>query len=119
MECAQTMGIGRPAWVGLRREAGFGVARARLDGGGVGWGDACEACVGGGAGFVAGGPSLGDGCPCLYGACRSFVRVSASCCGPSTSDVPARTSLVDGCAHDLDARTYDHDSFGSNVGAST
>ena len=69
--------------------------------------------------LVAEHTSFADVSPCLVGACRSFVGVSASCCGPSTNDVPALTSLVDGSAYDVDAPTYDHDSFESNVEAST
>ena len=69
--------------------------------------------------LVATHTSFNDASPCLDGACRSFVGASASCCGPSTSDVPARRSFVDGSAYDVDAPAFDHDSFESNVGAST
>ena len=105
MECRQAMGMGRPGWGRREEGAGFDGARETFVGGGA-------ACVGVPAGFVGKGTSLVDGRACLDGACRSFVGASASCCGPSTSDVAVPTSFVCGAA-------YDHDSFGSNVWAST
>ena len=46
------------------------------------------------------------------GARERFVGVRATCVG-------APASFVGGTANDVDGPTYDHDSFGSNVGAST
>ena len=112
MECRQAMGMGRPGWGRREEGAGFDGARETFVGG-------CATCVGVPAGFVAGAASLAGGDACLDGACRSFVGASANCCGPSISDVAVPTSFVGGAANDVDGPTYDHDSFGSNVGAST
>ena len=111
MECAQAMRIGWTAWAWCDKRADFDGAREPFAYG-------CAACVGGDTSFVAGGTSLADKGIRFGGACRSFVCAPSSCCGPSTSDVSMFTSFVDGAAHDVDAHTYDHDSFGSNVWAS-
>lgn len=112
MECGQAVSMGRTAWRQRDEGAGFDGARETFVGG-------CATCVGVPAGFVAGAASLAGGDACLDGACRSFVGASASCCGPSANDVAVPASFVGGAANDVDGPTYDHDSFGSNVGAST
>ena len=112
MECGQAVRMGRTAWRQRDEGAGFDGARETFVGG-------CATCVGVPAGFVAGAASLAGGDACLDAACRSFVGASASCCGPSTSDVAVPRSFVGGAAYDVDGPTYAHDSFGSNVGAST
>ena len=112
MECGQAVRMGRLVWGRRDEGGGFAGARERFVGVRV-------ACVGTPAGFVAGATSLAGGGACLDAACRSFVGASASCCGPSTSDVAVPASFVGGTANDVDGPTYDHDSFESNVGAST